>query len=220
MLNFTADPAALASYVPHGTVLDDYDGQHFVSIVGFRFLHTRIRGVPVLFHGSFDEVNLRIYVRRKVNNEVRRGVVFIREAVARRAVVLVANRLYHENYVCVPMASIIDEAKCEFRWRHGGRWHVLGASIAGDPQPHEPGSLTEFIAEHYWGYTKRRDGTTAEYRVEHVPWRVWNAQESWHDIDAKDFYGPAFVPMLIQPPVSAFVAEGSPVSVYRSALIA
>ena len=146
---------------------------------------------------------------------MRRGVVFIKEAVPKRAVAVVANRVYHENYVCVPMASMVGDHKFEYRWRHGGRWHVLGATTAGEPQPHERGSLTEFIAEHYWGYTKRRDGLTAEYRVEHPPWRVWQAKEAWHDIDSADFYGPAFAKMMGGPLVSAFVAEGSAVTVYR-----
>src|SRR4051812_16504700 len=105
MLNFVADPALLQAYVPNGTVLDDFNGQHFVSIVGFQFLNTKVRGMPALCHGSFDEVNLRLYVRREVGNEMRRGVVFAKEAVARRAVVAIANRLYHENYVRVPMRS-------------------------------------------------------------------------------------------------------------------
>ncbi len=49
-------------------------------------------------HTRFDEINLRYYVKRTVGDEVRRGVVFVREIVPRRAVAIVANRLYNENY--------------------------------------------------------------------------------------------------------------------------
>jgi uncharacterized protein YqjF (DUF2071 family) len=179
-----------------------------------------VRGLPALCHGGFDEVNLRFYVRRLVGDEVRRGVVFIREVVARRAVAAIANRIYHEKYVRAPMVSrVAVPGQLEYRWKHGGRWHLLGAEIAGNSQPMPAGSLTEFIAEHYWGYTKRRDGSTAEYRVDHPAWNAWPAERAWHDIDAADFYGPAFAPMLREPPVSSFVADGSAVTVYRGQVL-
>jgi len=41
---------------------------------------------------------------------VRRGVVFAQEIVPRRAVALVANRIYNERYIARPMASEIRTA--------------------------------------------------------------------------------------------------------------
>ncbi len=65
MLNYEVEPALLQSRVPMGTELDTWNGQTFVSVVGFRFLNTRLFGVAVPFHRDFDEVNLRFYVRRR-----------------------------------------------------------------------------------------------------------------------------------------------------------
>src|SRR6266436_6041389 len=67
MLNYELDPALLAPYVPSGTELDRFNGKAFVSLVGFRFLNTKIVGIPVPFHRNFDELNLRFYVRRCVD---------------------------------------------------------------------------------------------------------------------------------------------------------
>lgn len=39
-----------------------------MSVVGFKFLDTRLCGAAVPFHRDFDEVNLRFYVRRHVAN--------------------------------------------------------------------------------------------------------------------------------------------------------
>jgi uncharacterized protein YqjF (DUF2071 family) len=47
MLNYEVDPAVLAPRVPRGVVLDLFDGRALVSIVAFRFLRTRVLGVPV-----------------------------------------------------------------------------------------------------------------------------------------------------------------------------
>jgi len=55
MLKYEIDPAVLRPLVPAGTELDGWDGRTFVSVVGFRFLRTRVRGVPVPGHRDFEE---------------------------------------------------------------------------------------------------------------------------------------------------------------------
>jgi len=97
MLNFTIDPAVLTPFVPAGTELDTFDGRHYVGIVGFQFLNTRVRGIPIPLHRNFEELNLRFYVRREDAGEIKRGVVFIKEVVPRGAVAWVARTLYNEN---------------------------------------------------------------------------------------------------------------------------
>ena len=79
--------------------MDSFQGRTYVSLVGFRFCHTKLLGfLPVPFHTSFDEVNLRFYVRRKEGGDDRRGVVFIAEIVPRRAIATTARLIYGENY--------------------------------------------------------------------------------------------------------------------------
>jgi uncharacterized protein len=77
LLNYAVEPNLLQPYVPYGTELDSFEGQALVSLVGFRFLRTKVLGVRVPFHRDFDEVNLRFYVRRCEGEAIRRGVVFI-----------------------------------------------------------------------------------------------------------------------------------------------
>ena len=98
MLNYEVDVEVLRALVPRGTELDAYNDRHFVSMVGFQFLGTRVMGIAVPFHRSFDEVNLRFYVRRVVDGELRRGVVFVKEIVSRR----VAHRLDHPRVLDAP----------------------------------------------------------------------------------------------------------------------
>ncbi len=38
-----------------------WQSKSFLSLVGFRFLNTRLLNVPVPFHVNFEEVNLRFY---------------------------------------------------------------------------------------------------------------------------------------------------------------
>jgi uncharacterized protein YqjF (DUF2071 family) len=86
MLNYEIDPIILAPLVPANTELDFYNGKTYVSLVGFLFQNTRVAGIPIPFHRNFEEVNLRFYVRRKADDGWRRGVVFIKELVPRRAI--------------------------------------------------------------------------------------------------------------------------------------
>ncbi|HEX8695670.1 MAG TPA: DUF2071 domain-containing protein [Longimicrobium sp.] len=222
MLNYAVDPAVLRPHVPRGTELDAWNGTTFVSVVGFLFLGTRLLGVPVPLHRDFEEVNLRFYTGRRGPEGWRRGVTFIREIVPRVAIATIARAIYNEPYVALPMRHRVDVGggHAQYGWRHRGRWCSVRARFGGEPRPLEPGSEAEFITEHYWGYTAQRDGGTVEYRVEHPPWRVWEAAEAALDCDAVALYGPAFAEALAGPPASAFVAEGSPVVVRRARRIA
>src|ERR1700678_3286837 len=146
MLNYEIDPRLLATHVPSGTVLDSFAGRTYVSLVGFRFCHTKLfRYLPIPFHADFDEVNLRFYIRRKEHNEERRGVVFIAEIVPKRAVAQVARFAYGENYVCLPMKHRIDMTgatkTAEYEWQLAGRWSKLHAEASGATAPAEEGSL-------------------------------------------------------------------------------
>ena len=97
LLNYAVDPSLLAHLVPRGTELDEFEGKTYMSLVGFRFERTRLRGIWIPFHSDFDEVNLRFYVRRTVAGEVRRGVVFVREIVPRWAIAKVAQVCFGEK---------------------------------------------------------------------------------------------------------------------------
>jgi hypothetical protein len=186
-----------------------------VSVVGFRFLDTRVLGVGVPFHRDFEELNLRFYVRRKAEEGWRRGVVFVREVVPRQAVAWLARILYNENYVACPMRHTVTPAGVSYDWRSGGRWNRVALEPAAEPVLPAEDSEEAFITEHYWGYARQRDGGTVEYRVEHPRWSVARAARANLDCDVAAFYGPEFATPLSVPPSSAFLASGSQVVVHR-----
>jgi uncharacterized protein len=218
MLNYRADPAILERFVPRGTELDSFQGTAYVSVVGFQFLGTRIFGIlPIPFHVNFDEVNLRFYVRRREGHEVRRGVVFVKQIVPRRAVARVARWSYGEKYVALPMRDAISRTawpSAEYEWKFRNKWYALGAAASSPPFLPAEGSLEQFITEHYWGYSTRPNGACAEYRVSHTPWRVWVASEARFTGDGDALYGGGFGECLSGAPDSAFIAEGSEIQVH------
>jgi uncharacterized protein len=216
MLNFVVDPKIVAPLVPPGIEIDFENGETFLSVVGFLFLDTRLLGLPVPVHRDFEEVNLRFYVRKKSANTWRRGVVFVREFVPRRAIALVARTFYGENYVALPMKHQIDHTDgklgVEYSWRRERNWESLKISASGEAETIPIGSHAEFITEHYWGYTGFR-GACSEYRVEHPRWKLWNAGEFEFKADVAALYGEQFVEPLSSSPRSAFIADGSAIKV-------
>jgi uncharacterized protein len=219
MVNYEVDPGLLQRLVPNGTALDFWSGRCFVSVVGFRFVDTRVLGLSIPFHRNFDEVNLRFYVKRLAGGEVRRGVVFVKEIVPRRAIAWLANTLYNEKYIALAMAhddaTATPRRSLTYKWRYNGAWCRLGVTLDGGP--YLPGEESEeaFITEHYWGYVVQRDGSTREYQVEHPRWRVWKGTSPEFVCDVSALYGQGFASPMSRAPSSCFVADGSAIVVRR-----
>jgi len=100
-----------------------------------------------------------------------------------------------------------------YEWKHRGIWNSVSAEASPISQPIEPGSIEEFIAEHYWGYTKRTRGATSQYAVKHPRWLVYPIRSHTIEADFAALYGPAFACLNGQPPANILLAEGSEVSV-------
>jgi len=217
MLNYQVNPALLRQFVPLGTELDDWHGQTFVSLVGFRFLKTKVRDIPIPFHRNFEEVNLRFYVRRREGAHVKRGVVFIREIVPRALIAAVARFVYNERYVALPMTHQISThgsaRAVEYAWQFEGLTNRIRLTASGEPVLPETGSQEQFITEHYWGYAHQNAGGSIEYQVQHPPWRVWVSSDAMFEGDMQELYGNELNAVLMHRPTSAFLAEGSTVVV-------
>ncbi|HZQ44318.1 MAG TPA: DUF2071 domain-containing protein [Acidobacteriaceae bacterium] len=231
LVQYEVGPELLDPFLPRGVELDLYQptpggaARCYVSLVAFLFDNVRVKGVPIPLHTTFEEINLRFYVRRRnEDGSLRRGVVFVREFVPSRAIAWVAKRFYEEPYLAIPTVHEIGSANgivtAKYGSKLGGRLHTLSAAGYLPPQAIAPGSEEEFITEHYWGYTKRSNGTTSAYQVEHPRWQVYRVQSYEIAIDFEKLYGPAFGFLTDQPVSSVVLAEGSAVTVRSGSRIA
>jgi len=216
MANYTIDPSILKPYLPAFTQLDLWKGKCYVSLIGFMFLNTRVKGCRIPFHIDFEEVNLRFYVVHDDGISLKRGVVFIREIVPKRLLTLVANSVYGEHYATMPMKhhwkTEGNHLDVSYQWKKG-KWYSLSVKTADEPQAILAGSEEEFITEHYWGYTKLSGHKTSEYGVEHPRWEVYPVREYEIEVDFAALYGKEFELLNRQKPASVFMAEGSVISV-------
>jgi uncharacterized protein len=219
MAQYDVKPKLLMPYLPKGVEIDLYEGRCYVSLVAFLFDRVRLKGLPIPFHTRFEEINLRFYVRRtEPDGTYKRGVVFIREFVPRRAIAYVAKHLYEEPYAAIPTNHLIrlssESLTVGYGWDLGGRSHSL--SVEAAPIPHHilANSEEDFITEHYWGYTKRSDGTTSAYQVEHPSWQTYKPRSYEIAVDFGLLYGQSFAFLTDQWVSSVLLAEGSAVSVH------
>jgi len=210
LANYAVPQSVLTPFVPVGTELDAFNGTIFVSLVAFMFNRTRILGLPIPFHTSFEEVNLRFYVS-PIGNPERRAVTFVREIVPRKIIPLIANTFFGENYVAMTMSHESFNERHRYSWKNEVDNSIFGRV---DRIPSFPigGSVEEFITEHYWGYSKSPIGTI-EYKVEHPQWRCCTIEDYCITVDFGKTYGARFAFLSNEAPICVQYAEGSDVNV-------
>ena len=79
----------------------------------------------------------------------------------------------------------------------------------------QPGSEEEFIAEHYYGYSKYNADTSFEYNVQHPAWDIFPVKGYVVDCDFGALYGEEFAHLEKVSPNSVLVAEGSAIAVFK-----
>ncbi len=77
----------------------------------------------------------------------------------------------------------------------------------------EPGSVEEFIFEHFYGYTKISSELFQEYKMNHTKWQLNKVIDYSIHCDFKSMFGNDFAFLSNHQPDSVIIAEGSPVTV-------
>jgi uncharacterized protein YqjF (DUF2071 family) len=217
MANYNIDADILMPFLPQGVELDLYDGKAYVSLVGFIFKRCRIFNIPIPLMGTFEEINLRFYVRRKVGDTYRRGVVFINETIPYPIVAWVANILYKEHYTVVPTKHEeevnSDFQKIKFEWLVNSKWNSMEVSYSFGTDKMKNNSLEQFIYDHYYGYTKVNETKTEEYKLQHPSWKTHTISNYEIDCDFQAMYGTDFAILNETKPAAVFIAKGSKVGI-------
>lgn len=213
--SYAVDPALLEPRLPPGLVPDLFEGRAVCSLVGFRFLNTRVLGVKWPGFVNFPEINLRFYVREQ--NAERRGVVFVRELVTSRLVAAIARGLYNEPYSKATITDRIERtggalrAAYDFAIDAGvGRMTAEADAEAIVPPEDSP---EHWFKEHQWGYGVTRRGKSLRYEVRHPVWACHRVRSTAIDVDWGRVYGAEWAGMRDAEPLSVVLAAGSEIAV-------
>jgi len=213
MINYEVDRAYLEPHVPAGCVLDLYNGRAMLSVVAFEFSKTRIFGVPMPLYRSFPEVNLRIYVKRMVDGEWRRAVVFIKEIIPYKFPAWVGRTVFRENYHVMPVRLLKGVNQICYEW---GDANQVAGKLADRLHEWGEGTEEEFIGDNFWAFKRLNDYKTLEFHVTHRPWKMCHLMDLSVDIDFEGLYGEEIgrgVKEYGGKPTSVFYVDGSEVEV-------
>ena len=217
MINYEIDPKILIPFLPKGVEIDLFNGKCYISLVGFMFKKTKLFNIPIPWFGTFEEINLRFYVVRKENSQIKRGVVFINETIPYPIVAWMANKLYKEHYTVVPTKHEINyqdkSKKIKFEWLLNKKWNSIYVESSNESSAMKQDTLEKFIYEHYYGYTKINENKTEEYKLQHPSWETNEVLNYKIDCDFEAMYGKSFSVLNQTKPEAVFVAEGSQVAV-------
>jgi len=221
--NFETEKKFLEQFLPYKTELNEWSDKYLMSLVGFMFSKPALFGISSPIYRKFEEINLRFYVRYKEQQQWKKGVVFIKEIAPSPVIGFMASWLYHENFISLPMKhkiSISDNKKnIKYSWRIKKNWNYLKLQTSLYPSAVPVNSLESFIANHYWGYTKKSDNKTLQFEIKHQPWNIYPAISFEMNLDAEKIYGEKFSDCFSQKPLSVFLMDGSRTKVSSTALL-
>lgn len=205
-VHWRVDPDDVAPFLPPGTRPDVHDGSSWVGLVPFRMVGAgAARGPGIPWLGTFPETNVRLY---SVDEEGRRGVVFLTLEAARLAFVLGSRTVFALPYTWASMR--VEEHDGVLTYTSRRRWpgprtatsHVVvrpGAPLAaGDAE-------AEFLTAR-WGLHTRAFGRTLWLPNRHEPWPLQAAELLTLDdglVAACGLPGPA-----LRPPDSVLFSRG------------
>jgi hypothetical protein len=219
LVNYKFDPVVLVKYLPPDTELNTFNGEHYLSLVGSLYKDTRVKGVIVPFQRTFEEINMRFYIRQKADDiRWKRGIALVKEIVPKKLTVSVANKIFGDNHEACETRHILSnpmdgKLSIEYMWKHSADWNWMVATA--DYLSHYPALDSEehFISEHFSGYFKDKDGSTNEYNIERPSWRMHKVRHHEVHCNFEKEYGQDFAILNSIKPSSVFLAEGSQIQV-------
>ncbi|WP_225753938.1 YqjF family protein [Actinotalea sp. Marseille-Q4924] len=205
-VHWRADPAVVAPLLPAGTHPDVHDGATWVGLVPFRMVGAGVgRGPAIPYLGTFAETNIRLY---SVDDQGRRGVVFLTLEASRLAVVLAARAAFGLPYTWARMS--VRESDGVVRYHSRRRWpgpRSAATALAVRPGAAvtDPGPLEHFLTAR-WGLHTHAFGRTLYVPNTHEAWPLQRAELLHLDETLVAACGPAGV--ATRPPDSVLFSRG------------
>lgn len=171
-LHWPAASEALREQLPEGLEIDTYEGEAWVSFVGFRLQDVRLRGFPALpFCSQMLELNFRTYVRYRDEP----AICFLTMHADHRWMLAAARLLTPLPYKLARLDYMTDTASGEFVCQPGSNEESLLTARfrLGDQLPSAPpDSLDAWLTERYVAYVGTTQGRLLRMQVWHEPWQL------------------------------------------------
>ena len=172
-LHWRVDASQLEQFMPAGVRPDEHDGSSWVGLIAFYLDRATIAGSPpVPYFGAFTEVNVRLY---GVDEQGRRGVIFLSLEASRLAAVLAARAAFSIPYFWSRTSQATSDGIITYSAeRHvgTGRTHI---AVRPGTQPVVSDATADFLTAR-WGLFTTRFGRTILLPNHHEPWSLVKAE--------------------------------------------
>lgn len=221
--NYIINPAILDKYLPKGTVLESYEGKHYVSLVAFKYCKTRLFNIHVPFHSNFEEINLRFYVKREITpGKWRSEAAFTKLFFPKTALTFVAKYIYKENYETRNMRHKWSENDEHLLTSYGlkkKRWHDFELQTEKTSEIVQADSSESFFSKQYWGTSQIDQKSCTIYEIEHPEWKTYQVKNWKINFDFQQVFGDDFKHLSDCIPESVHLFDGSEVTVYKKTIL-
>jgi uncharacterized protein YqjF (DUF2071 family) len=173
-LHWRVDAAEVAPLLPEGLSPDLHDGSTWVGLIPFVLDRATIFGSPpVPYFGDFVEVNVRLYA---IDEQGRRGVVFVSLEASRLAAVLAARAAFSLPYVWSRTRLVRTDGEFDYSSRRH-RDHAASSRIVARPSSTRVhgDALADFLTARWALFTTIR-GRTVYLRNTHDAWPLFEAE--------------------------------------------
>lgn len=171
--NWPVEPEVVTGHLPRQLTVQTFDGQAWLSVIPFRNVDTRPRGLPRLLGMKIPELNFRTYV----TCDGEPGVYFFSLDADSLLAVAGARLLHRLPYYRAKMAVNHDGDRVTVtsQRRHPGARPVTVRATyepTGEYYTAEEGTLASFLTERRRLYTQSASGRIRYTDVSHEPWTL------------------------------------------------
>jgi len=195
--------SSLSAQLPRGIEWDDYQGTHYLTLVGFLPSKTRILGIPLWQAKPSGRLELRLNVKRKKGSGVQRGFLRVTE---RGKPIRAFVDIHFEEGGIDGMGRPFSNGVYQYRWAEGQKNYHLTVKTEGLPQPLSFSPEAQFLMQRPWIF-RRRWATP----LTHKEWFYWDMSETALALDAEAIWGGSYAAVMAQSPALSFLAKGSKV---------
>lgn len=223
LFNYIIPSELIEKYLPQHTKPDLYNGNCYISLLGFQIRKLKVNNVKVPLITDFEEIDLQIYVKRFDGARWIKGVVVISRIFEQPALTGLTNTIFKTNYISMPTTGELNETEdaieVKYSWQFKGEQQSFSVKSNKLAAPYDEGTEAAFILDRHYGFIKAGEEETYQYELKHNSWHLYTVEEYAVDVDFSRQFNPVFNILNSRIPQSVILTEGSKVEIGENVLV-
>lgn len=220
LANYIVPQEVVEKYLPQHTKIDFFNGNCYVSLVGYRYTKIKIADVKIPLIPDFEEIDLRFYVKRFDGGSWRKGTVAISRILNAPGLDKLGNTLFQGNLSSTPTSGEIHETEdkldVKYSWKLNNEPQYIRVKSSKLASPFQKDTETEFLLNRPYIYQQFGDDHSQEIELKHASWHLYPVEEYSINADFSRQFDPIFSILNSATPQSVMLAEGSTVDVQKA----